>query len=510
MKKSICYLLLILLLAGMLPFQTAAAETLEPSNAFYVNDFADVISEDVENEIIEYGRRLEEQTGTQVVLVTIDFTNGESMENYSMDLFNKWKIGSEEKNNGLLILMSVGDDDYWAMQGTGLEDTLSSGKISSILNEYLEPDFAAKDYSAGAEKVYGAFIQELGGQWKNASDNGGTISHKAGQYVIDEVGIISEDTINYINKKSTQSKNKYNAAVYVVTKEYCKEGISFQEDTINTFEEINAGTRDAVLVLYRGDDNYWLLPGKESERFVKDGVLRGILDQVLEPEFAARNYSQGASATADHLYLLFQNNFERVKSTVPVKDVVNTDKIGQKPIPNPAPLLMIIIIILFVRGNRRKLYRQVYGIPFNPYKKRYIRKYGPQGYWGRHGYPHRNDFIGGMPPMGGNSASSGSLWRSSAAEDSTPKSSSWGSSGGAGRSSSKSSSWGSSCGAGRSNTKSSFWGSSSSSDSSTKSSSWGSSGGAGRSSGMSSGSGGGRSTSGGGGSTRGGGAGRNK
>lgn len=558
MKKSICYLLLILLLAGMLPFQAVAAETLEPSIAFYVNDFADVISEDVENEIIEYGRRLEEQTGTQVVLVTIDFTNGESMENYSMDLFNKWKIGSEEKNNGLLILMSVGDDDYWAMQGTGLEDTLSSGKISSILNEYLEPDFAAKDYSAGAEKVYGAFIQELGGQWKNASDNGGTISHKAGQYVIDEVGIISEDTINYINKKSTQSKNKYNAAVYVVTKDYCKEGISFQEDTINTFEEINAGTRDAVLVLYRGDDNYWLLPGKESERFVKDEVLRGILDQVLEPEFAARNYSQGASATADHLYLLFQNNFERVKSSVPVKEVVSTDKYGindkkankEKSIPNPAPLLMIIIIILFVRGNRRKLYRQVYGIPFNPYKKRYIRKYGPQGYWGRHGYPHRDDFIGGMPPMGGNSAYSGSLWRSSAAEDSTPKSSSWGSSGGAGRSSSKSSSWGSSGGAGRSNTKSSFWGSSSSSDSSTKSSSWGSSGGAGRSSsqssswgssggagrsssqssswgssgsggsssgggagrssGMSSGSGGGRSTSGGGGSTRGGGAGRNK
>ena len=488
MKKNICYLLLILLLAGVLPFQTAAAETLEPTSAFYVNDFADVISEDVENEIIEYGRKLEEQTGTQVVLVTIDFTNGESMENYSMDLFNKWKIGSEEKNNGLLILMSVGDDDYWAMQGTGLEDTLSSGKISSILNEYLEPDFAAKDYSAGAEKVYGAFIQELGGQWKNASDNGGTISHKAGQYVIDEVGIISEDTINYINKKSKQSKNKYNAAVYVVTKDYCKEGISFQEDTINTFEEINAGTRDAVLVLYRGDDNYWLLPGKESERFVKDGVLRGILDQVLEPEFAARNYSQGATATADHLYLLFQNNFQRVNSTVPVKEVVSTEK--QKPVSNPAPLLIIIIIILLVRGNRRKLYRQVYGIPFNPYKKRYIRKYGPQGYWGPNGYPpmHRNGFGGGMPPMVGNSVSSGSFWSSSSGtEDSTPKSSSWGSSGGAGRSSSQSSSWGSSGSGGSSSGC-----------------------GAGRSSGMSSGSGGGRSTSGGGGSTRGGGAGRNK
>ena len=560
MKKQICYLLLILLLAGMLPFQTAAAETPEPSSAFYVNDFADVISEEVENEIIEYGRRLDEQTGTQVVLVTIDFTNGESMENYSMDLFNKWKIGSEEKNNGLLILLSVGDDDYWAMQGTGLEDTLSSGKISSILNEYLEPDFAAKDYSGGAEKVYGAFVQELGGQWKTASDNSETISHTAGQYVIDEVGIINEDTINYINKKSLQSKNKYNAAVYVVTKDYCKEGISFQEDTINTFEEINAGTRDAVLVLYRGDDNYWLLPGKESERFIKDGVLRGILDQVLEPEFAAQNYSQGATATADHLYLLFQNNFQRVKSTVPVKEAVSTDKYGinnkkanqQNPSFNPAPLLIIIIIILLVRGNRRKLYRQVYGIPFNPYKKRYIRKYGPQGYWGPNGYPpmHRNGFGGGMPPMGGNSVSSGSFWSSSSGTgDSTPKSSFWGSSGGAGRSSSKSSSWGSSGGAGRSSTKSSFWGSSSGSDSSSKSSFWGSSsgsasstkssswgssggagrsssqssswgssgsggsssgGGAGRSSGMSSGSGGGRSASGGGGSTRGGGAGRNK
>ena len=517
MKKSICYLLLILLLAGVLPFQTAAAETLEPSSVFYVNDFADVISEDVENEIIEYGRKLEEQTGTQVVLVTIDFTNGESMENYSMDLFNKWKIGSEEKNNGLLILLSVGDDDYWAMQGSGLEDTLSSGKISSILNEYLEPDFAAKDYSTGAEKVYGAFIQELGGRWKNASDNEGASVQTAVQYVIDEVVIISDDAVNYINNKSSESKKTYDAAVYVVTKDYCKEGMSFQEDTINTFEEINAGTRDVVLVLYRGDDNYWLLPGQELEKFVTEEVSREILDHVLEPEFAAQNYSQGATATANRFYALFQNNFQKVKSTAAVKEAAGTDKIGinnekaneqkskeQKPILNLS-LLLIIIILLLVRRKRRRHYLIRYGIPFNPYKKRYIRKYGPEGYWGPYGYPpmHRYGFDGGMHPMGGQPASTGRFWGSSGRTgDSNPKSS-WGSSGGAGRSSSKSSSWGSSGGAGRSSSQSSSWKSSGSGGSS-------SGGGAGRSSGMGSGSGGGRSTLGGGGSTRGGGAGRKK
>ena len=34
------------------------------------------------------------------------------MEQYAYDMANAWGIGSAEKNNGVLLLLSVGDDDY--------------------------------------------------------------------------------------------------------------------------------------------------------------------------------------------------------------------------------------------------------------------------------------------------------------------------------------------------------------------------------------------------------------
>ncbi|HOJ10189.1 MAG TPA: TPM domain-containing protein, partial [Clostridiales bacterium] len=144
----------------------------EPSTKFYVNDYANVIDEEAENLMVQNGNALEERTGAQIVLVTVNFTDGISIDEYAAELFNKWKLGSAEKNNGLLILLSIGDEDYWTVQGKGLEATLTSGDIGQILDDYLEPDFAVADYSEGAVKVYEAFIKELGGSWVGKTDSG--------------------------------------------------------------------------------------------------------------------------------------------------------------------------------------------------------------------------------------------------------------------------------------------------------------------------------------------------
>ena len=542
--KKLYKIILFLLIIGIIPLRSQAAEKLpKPTDALYVNDFADVIDEKVEEEIIEYGNQLNEKNGTQVVLVTVDFTNGVSLEDYAHKLFNKWGIGSKEKNNGLLILLSVGDDDYWAMQGEGLEESLTSGKISGILNEYLEPDFAAKDYSAGAEKVYGAFIQELGGQWlletaevedeetKDAS------LEAAIQYTYDKAGILSKKAEAYINDKSNKINQLYGAGVYVATKDYCDEGLSFQEDAFNTFSDINAGSKDVLLVLYKEDDNYWVLPGEEAEVFATDEVLQDILDNTLEPQFAEKMYSQGAMNTADRFYELLQANIELRnnkdnnalkgdnESSNKQRNTQSDEKSGENNWM--VYLFLLIISLLFARGRRRKRFRRRYGVPFNPYSRRYIRHYGPEGYWGHQGRPpvdydnwepepiRRNGFFSGGSSSGaghggaGRSSSGGSSWGSSSGAGRS--SSSRGSSSGSGRSSS---SWGSSSGAGRS---SSSGGSRSSSSSSSFGGGSSRGGGAGRSSGSSSSrvssgsssSGAGRST-GGGGSSRGGGAGRKK
>ncbi|WP_059050690.1 TPM domain-containing protein [Paenibacillus senegalimassiliensis] len=162
----------------LLPLTVHAAPALpEPTGAFYVNDFANVIDPADELLMVENGKMLEKLNGAQVVIVTVDFVGTRSISDYAAELFNQWGVGDAKKNNGLLILLSIGDDNYWAVQGRGLESTLTSGTISNMLFDYLEEDFANKQYSAGSTKVYSAFVNQLGGTWANSISMNEPVNH---------------------------------------------------------------------------------------------------------------------------------------------------------------------------------------------------------------------------------------------------------------------------------------------------------------------------------------------
>lgn len=127
----------------------------------YVLDEAGVLSEETEQEIISKNQDLFEETGAQIVVVTVDFLDGETIDDYAYSLFNAWGIGSQERNNGLLLLMAIAEDNYYAMPGYGIEDYFDGAKLKDMLTQYLEPDFAAKDYDAGAKKFFDAALSDM-------------------------------------------------------------------------------------------------------------------------------------------------------------------------------------------------------------------------------------------------------------------------------------------------------------------------------------------------------------
>jgi len=135
-----------------------AAEIVDPSDSFYVADYADVILPETEEYIVNYNNSLASQTGAQIVVVTIDFLDGMDIEDYSTELFNEWGIGDAEKNNGLLILLAIGEQNYWATQGTGISTALTSSLLDEYLYNYLETDFAAAKYDAGVRKLFDALL----------------------------------------------------------------------------------------------------------------------------------------------------------------------------------------------------------------------------------------------------------------------------------------------------------------------------------------------------------------
>lgn len=157
--KRLSALLLVLLLTAASAL--AAPKVVQPTEDFYVNDSANVLSDEVEGLIVLNNDALYAACGAQIVFVTVPTTGTASIEDYAYTLFNDWDIGSSDKNNGILLLMAIDDDDYWLMQGRGLQSALSSGDLDDMLYNDLEPDFAAKDYSAGAEKLFTALFDAV-------------------------------------------------------------------------------------------------------------------------------------------------------------------------------------------------------------------------------------------------------------------------------------------------------------------------------------------------------------
>ena len=59
---------------------------------FFVNDSANLLSNDTEKYIINMNKALEDKTGVQIVVVTVKNLEGKSIEDYATELFRDYGI----------------------------------------------------------------------------------------------------------------------------------------------------------------------------------------------------------------------------------------------------------------------------------------------------------------------------------------------------------------------------------------------------------------------------------
>lgn len=159
-RRAPALALLLALLAWAAPLQ-AAVQVPQPGPEFYVLDQAGVLSDSTRQYIVQASTELERLTRAQVAVVTMESLQGQVLEEVSLAILRQWGLGDRQLNNGLLMLVVVGDRRSRIEVGYGLEGALPDAKTGRIQDEYMLPYFRAGDYDSGVLAGYQALVQEV-------------------------------------------------------------------------------------------------------------------------------------------------------------------------------------------------------------------------------------------------------------------------------------------------------------------------------------------------------------
>jgi uncharacterized protein len=114
-----------------------------------VSDFADMLTPNEEQTLERKLKLFNDSSSTQVAIVIENSLDGEDIFDYSFRLAQKWGIGQDAKNNGILIYVAKNDRKIRIQTGTGAEGFLPDALCKRIIETIIKPAFKEGRYYAG-------------------------------------------------------------------------------------------------------------------------------------------------------------------------------------------------------------------------------------------------------------------------------------------------------------------------------------------------------------------------
>lgn len=139
----------------------------DPTGYFYVEDYSHVLNEKTERFILDEAVRLNEATKAQVVVVMAPNTQSNALYDFSVNLANRWGIGDEKLDNGVLLFFVTDPEDPHVRMdvGKGLEGAIPDGKAGRILDDYAVGPRDEGLWNKAAGDSFVAVLKEVYGEY---------------------------------------------------------------------------------------------------------------------------------------------------------------------------------------------------------------------------------------------------------------------------------------------------------------------------------------------------------
>lgn len=144
-----------------------------PQPTGYVNDNARIISSTVELKLEQFLKDFEKSDSTQITVLTIPNLDGEVLEEYSLKVLEKWKIGQKGLDNGALLLVAKAERKIRIEVGYGLEGQLTDLLAGRIIDNEISPKFKQGDFDGGIVSGVVGIAEAVRGEYTGTGRTGG-------------------------------------------------------------------------------------------------------------------------------------------------------------------------------------------------------------------------------------------------------------------------------------------------------------------------------------------------
>lgn len=106
----------------------------------YVNDYAGILNLTQVSELRQLFSYVEQNNTSEISFLSAETCSPLEPSQFAQEVFDSWKIGKKDKDNGLLILYCKEENKIFVLTGYGLEGILPDSKIGRLLDENYVPE----------------------------------------------------------------------------------------------------------------------------------------------------------------------------------------------------------------------------------------------------------------------------------------------------------------------------------------------------------------------------------
>lgn len=162
---------LILFIVFALVVLKTFAQELPPKSNTLVTDYVNLLHNDQKNELEQKLKAYADSTSTQIAVVLIKTVGNYDINDFGQKLGRAWGIGEKGKNNGVLLLVAVGDRKVAIQTGYGAEGAVTDYATHDIIQKDIIPRFKENDYYAGISAGADDIMKLMKGEYKASGKN---------------------------------------------------------------------------------------------------------------------------------------------------------------------------------------------------------------------------------------------------------------------------------------------------------------------------------------------------